>query len=106
MHFGTSASEDTLAGERREAGRVAGRLKVLADPTRLALLRQLVHEPTSVTELANGFRLAQPTVSAHIRLLREAGLLESSRDGARVLYTAPRDRVSQLLTEAGDALLQ
>lgn len=106
VHIGTSASEETLAGDRREAGRIAGRLKVLADPTRLALLRQLVHEPTSVTELARGFRLAQPTVSAHIRLLREAGLLESSRDGARVLYTAPRDRVSQLLAEAGDTLLQ
>lgn len=106
VHLGTSASGDTLAAERREAGRVAGRLKVLSDPTRLALLRQLVHLPTSVTELAQSFGLAQPTVSAHVRLLKDAGLLDSSRDGSRVLYSAPRERVSQLLTEAGDALFQ
>jgi ArsR family transcriptional regulator len=91
---------------RRDAELMADRLKVLADGTRLALLRQLAREPAGVTELARRFRLAQPTVSNHVRLLREADLLESRRDGARVVYTAARGNVGQLLARAERLLLE
>lgn len=54
------------------------RLRALADPTRLAMLDYLVSTPRTVSELARDFGLAQPTVSRHVRLLREAGLVTRS----------------------------
>jgi DNA-binding transcriptional ArsR family regulator len=107
VHVGRPAGDvapDEL--RRRDSELMADRLKVLADGTRLALLRQLAREPAGVTELARRFRLAQPTVSNHVRLLRDAELLESRRDGARVVYTAARGNLGQLLARAERLLLE
>lgn len=61
-------------------------LKSMADPTRLAMLELLSREPSTVTELAEIFSLAQPTVSNHVKLLRDAGLVEPApREGRRAL---------------------
>ncbi len=79
---------------------------MLNDPTRVALLSHLDCHPGSVTELAATFSLAQPTVSIHVRQLREAGLAESRREGGRTIYSVPRGRVERLLTETGDLLLR
>lgn len=107
VHIGSPAVPGDVDGlGRAESERVAERLKVLADGTRVAVLRQLAREPASVMDLARRFRLAQPTVSNHVKLLRDAGLLEARKDGARVVYSAPRDRVSRLLAEAEHLLLE
>jgi DNA-binding transcriptional ArsR family regulator len=95
---------DSLELRRFFAGEVATRLKVLADPTRVALLSQLVSEPMTVTELAEAFDLAQPTVSVHMRQLREAGLVEARKEGTRTIYSATGDRVQRLLDETGELL--
>jgi DNA-binding transcriptional ArsR family regulator len=99
-------AQDSLSVRRFYAAEVASRLKVLSDPTRVALLSQLACDPMSVTELARLYDLAQPTVSIHVRQLREAGLIESKKTGGRTIYSVPRDRVQQLLDEAGDLLLR
>jgi DNA-binding transcriptional ArsR family regulator len=99
-------AQDSLTARRFYAAEVAARLKVLSDPTRVALLSQLACDPMSVTELARLYDLAQPTVSIHVRQLREAGLVESRKTGGRTIYSVPRDRVQQLLDEAGDLLLR
>lgn len=99
LHVGAAAFEDDL--QRTEADRIAGRLKVLSDGTRLAILRWLVTQPASVMDLAHRFQLAQPTISNHVRLLREAGLLGAERRGTRTLYRARPERVEALLREAG-----
>lgn len=101
-----AVTQDSIAVRRFYAAEVAQRLKVLSDPTRVALLSQLACEPMSVTELAGMFDLAQPTVSIHVRQLREAGLVESRKDGGRTIYSVPHDRVQHLLDEAGDLLLR
>ncbi len=59
----------------------AKRLRALADPTRLGLVEQLSHHPRSVGELARDFRLAQPTISNHVRVLRDAGLVQVGARG-------------------------
>jgi ArsR family transcriptional regulator len=106
VHVGAPASPVEVEETRRhDSDLIANRLKVLADGTRLALLRQLVARPATVMDLARSFRLAQPTVSNHVRLLREAGLLDSQRDGARVIYTAPRERLGRLLSDTESVLL-
>jgi DNA-binding transcriptional ArsR family regulator len=94
----------TAARARTEI--VARRLKAVADPTRLALLHSLASAPSTVGELAVLFRLAQPTVSMHVKVLRESGLVRSRREAGRVRLRADADAVEALLTEARDAVLQ
>jgi DNA-binding transcriptional ArsR family regulator len=52
----------------------------LADPTRRAILERLKLGEATVTELAQPFRLSQPTISAHLKVLTRAGLIEQRRD--------------------------
>lgn len=51
----------------------------LANPTRRAILDRLSRGEASVTELVAPFRLSQPTISSHLRILEEAGLVERGR---------------------------
>lgn len=53
----------------------------LADPTRRAILRQLGAGETSVCGIAARFAISQPAISRHLRVLEEAGLIESTRHG-------------------------
>ena len=103
--IGTGVGQgDTAARARTEA--VARRLKAVADPTRLALLHSLGSAPSTVGELAMLFRLAQPTVSMHVKVLRESGLVRSHREAGRVRLSADADAVEGLLSEVRDAVLQ
>lgn len=62
------------------------KLKVLADTTRLAVLEILMQEPRHVGELNEVLGLDQSLLSHHLAILREAGLVEATRDGKAVLY--------------------
>lgn len=55
----------------------------LADPTRRAILARLAHGDADVSELAEPFGLAQPTISKHLRVLEDAGLIRQARDAQR-----------------------
>ncbi len=55
----------------------------LADPTRRAVLQRLAAGEASVSELMEPFDLAQPTISKHLKVLEEAGLIETSRTAQR-----------------------
>jgi DNA-binding transcriptional ArsR family regulator len=65
-------------------------LAALADPTRRRLLRLVGERPRKAGELAGAFPVSRPAVSKHLRVLREAGLVESeSRGRARIYRLAP-----------------
>jgi DNA-binding transcriptional ArsR family regulator len=85
---------------------VARRLKAVADPTRLSILQSLATAPSTVGELAMLFRLAQPTVSMHVKVLRESGLVRSERQGGRLRLSADAAAVELLLGELRQAVLQ
>ena len=55
----------------------------LADPTRRAMLARLAEGEATVSELAEPFGLAQPTISKHLRVLENAGLIQQGRDAQR-----------------------
>lgn len=55
----------------------------LADPTRRAILARLASGPATVTELGQPFGLRQPTISKHLRILEEAGLIRQGKDAQR-----------------------
>ncbi len=61
-------------------------LKALADETRLRLLETLLVEERCVTDLVRELRYAQPHISHHLRILRDAGLVEGLREGKQVCY--------------------
>ncbi|MBM0237405.1 winged helix-turn-helix transcriptional regulator [Micromonospora sp. ATA32] len=81
-----------LAGEpieRADAERLAGVLKALADPARLRLLSLIQSAPEGeacVCDLTPPLGLSQPTVSHHLRILTEAGLLEREKHGVFAYY--------------------
>jgi len=55
----------------------------LADPTRRAILARLAKGEATVSELAEPFGLAQPTISKHLRVLEDAGFIRQGRDAQR-----------------------
>ena len=59
-------------------------LRALADPTRLAIFEYLTTSRAGVTDVAQAFALSQPTVSAHVKRLRDAGLVTAERRGNRM----------------------
>ena len=59
---------------------------IIAEPNRRAILRLLVSSEQSVGEIERQLRMPQPTVSKHLRVLREAGFVESTVDAQRRLY--------------------
>src|SRR5947208_9568651 len=70
-----------------EAEELAMRFRALADPTRVAIVNRLAQAPeTCVCDLNAAFDLTQPTISHHLKVLREAGLVESARRGTWAYY--------------------
>jgi DNA-binding transcriptional ArsR family regulator len=59
---------------------------IIAEPNRRAILGLLVSSEQSVGEIERRLQMSQPTVSKHLRVLREAGLVESTVDAQRRLY--------------------
>jgi Predicted transcriptional regulators len=60
--------------------------EIIAEPNRRAILSLLVSSEQSVGEIEHHLRMPQPTVSKHLRVLREAGFVESTVDAQRRLY--------------------
>ena len=73
----------------------ASLLKVLADETRLAVVRQLIDGPKHVAEINASLGLELSLMSHHLKVLRDAGLVSAERDGKAVLYSlSPQLRTS------------
>jgi DNA-binding transcriptional ArsR family regulator len=66
--------------------RVESVFEIIAEPNRRAILSLLVSSQHSVGEIERQLRMPQPTVSKHLRVLREAGFVESTVDAQRRLY--------------------
>ena len=75
--------------------------RALADPTRREILRLLRDGPKSSGEIAEHFNSSWPTVSRHLAVLRDAGLILSERSGQQIVYelntTVFQDLVEHLL---------
>ena len=62
------------------------RFAALSDPTRRKILERVAARPSSVGEMARGLPVSRPAVSQHLRVLKEAGLVSETPDGARRIY--------------------
>jgi len=84
---------------RAEAEQIARNLRAMADPTRIQILSLIVEAPGGrrpVTELADQLGLTQPTVSHHLRLMTDEGLLERVQQGRQVWYSIMPSRVNDV----------
>jgi ArsR family transcriptional regulator, arsenate/arsenite/antimonite-responsive transcriptional repressor len=82
-----------------QAERVAPVLKALADPVRLRLLSLVASHAggeACVCDLAEAFDLSQPTISHHLKVLHDLGLLDRSKRGVWVYYQVRADALSDL----------
>lgn len=84
------ASKQALYAEFAAVG------KVLGNPKRLELLDLLAQGPRSVEDLASAAGLGMSTCSAHLQSLREAGLVDTRREGKRIFYSLAGDDVAGL----------
>ncbi len=69
----------------------------LGDPKRLMILYALAEQPKCVTDLATELNIPQPTVSRHLKILRERSLVEADRQGQEVHYSLADERLIQSL---------
>ncbi len=79
-------NEGTLLSDAMVA-RVAARMRAMADETRIRLLLRLKHGPCGVKQLAEDLGVGQPSVSKHLAVLKQVGLLECERRGTQSLYS-------------------
>ena len=82
---------------RRAAEDLAAIFKALADPTRVAIVNRLGSAPeVCVCDLTAAFELSQPTISHHLRVLRDAGLVESDERGRWAYYRLVPEAIERL----------
>jgi ArsR family transcriptional regulator len=95
-------SQEPLTAE--QAQQVAPLLKALADPVRLRLISLIASHPggeACVCDLTGAFELSQPTISHHLKVLRETGLLDREKRGVWVYYRSRTEALSSLATLIG-----
>ena len=85
-----------------ESARLDLAFQALSDPTRVAIVNRLAScAECCVCDLNAAFDLAQPTISHHLKVLRDAGLVESSRRGTWAYYRVVPEAVQELRQTLG-----
>lgn len=71
-------------------------LGALSHPTRRAVFERIIGGPRSVGEIARGMPISRPAVSQHLKVLRDAGLVQEQREGTRRIYSADAKALGEL----------
>ena len=87
-----------------DLGRRSDVFKALSDPNRLKIMYILMDGEKCVTELLPYFDILQPTVSVHLLLLEETGLLKVRRDGRKRYYSLADERVLVIIDRFCDRI--
>lgn len=69
----------------------------LSDPKRIAILYALAEGPKNVMELAESLEMPQPTISRHLKILRERRMVKAERNGANIIYSLGDKRITKAL---------
>lgn len=90
-----------------EQNKLANRMKALGHPARIAIMEYLIKVDTCICgDIVNELPLAQPTVSQHLKELKNAGLIKGSIEGASICYCVDKGAISELLDYLSNATLQ
>jgi DNA-binding transcriptional ArsR family regulator len=71
-------------------------LTVLADPTRREVFERLRAGPRAVNAIAAGMPVSRPAVSQHLKVLKDAGLVDERSEGVRRIYSVRREGLAEL----------
>lgn len=77
---------------------ISRQFPALADRTRRAVFEALAQQPQSVGELAANLPVSRPAVSQHLKVLQDAGLVQSTREGTRNIYQVDQEGLATLRT--------
>lgn len=77
---------ETVTDERRDLAFTA-----LADPVRREIVLRLASGPAAVNEITRPFSISRPAISRHLRILREAGIVDADKEGRRQIYRLSSD---------------
>jgi ArsR family transcriptional regulator, arsenate/arsenite/antimonite-responsive transcriptional repressor len=93
--------DSSLRKKEQDAAALAARTKAFADPTRLMILALICDFSATLTvsDIATLFGITQPTVSGHLKLLKEAGLVSFTKKGNKSFYCADVEAIERLLGE-------
>lgn len=78
--------------------------QAFSDPKRIQIMYALHQQPRHVTALAEALEMPQPTVSRHLRVLRQRALVTTERDGPAVFYRVADARLIEILDKMRDIL--
>src|SRR4051794_12845087 len=78
----------------------------MGDPIRLQILLLLRDKPCNVGEIASQFQISRPAISHHLRVLKDADILESAKSGQEVYYTLNKQFIVSELRSLADKLEQ
>lgn len=99
MHL-SGARDSQVPEDGARLAAAAQLLGLLADRTRLTLLRRLSEGEADVATLTAACDASRTSVSQHLARLRLAGLVDASKDGRRVIYTLRHGHLARLIDEA------
>jgi ArsR family transcriptional regulator, arsenate/arsenite/antimonite-responsive transcriptional repressor len=81
---------------------IANGYRALADPSRREILRLLREDDLPAGVLASQFEISWPSVSRHLRVLEQAGLVESRRNGGNIIYALRTSVLQDIVAELAD----
>lgn len=70
--------------------------QAIADPTRRAILVMLASQTMTAGTIANNFNVARPTISKHVQILNECGLIESNQQGREIFYELKVEKMKEI----------
>jgi ArsR family transcriptional regulator len=80
--------------------------KSLSDETRLRIVEMLKDGELCACKILESFNITQPTLSYHMKILSESGLVSACREGAWTHYTLSKDRLQELIDKLGGILTE
>lgn len=86
--------------------KVSETFQLISDPTRLKILWLLCHCEDCVTNIGAAIDMSSPAISHHLRILKQAGLLVSSRHGKEVHYTLAKTEEAELVHRIVDSTFE
>ncbi len=90
-----------------EQNGVAGMLKALGHPARVAIIEYLIKVDTCICgDIVNELPLSQPTVSQHLKELKNAGLIKGSIEGTAICYCVDKEAIARLQQYFANTTLQ
>lgn len=99
-HQGRGGAATRTRLDAATARTISTTLHALATPSRLLILATLRDGPATVQNLTHVVGMTQPAVSHQLRILRDRGLVEGSRDGRHVVYRLFDEHVAELIDQA------